>query len=70
MKRHRDWIIAYVIVGHLCFGWAYNHMGPQMTTCGQSNFPCDMRGFKSVVAGVIWPIWAGGSLALAVTKWP
>lgn len=58
-------VAAYIILGFISFGYAWNH--PSVDDITQE---VPGREIKSVMAGVFWPVWGTGTLAIAVTKWP
>ena len=65
-------VAAYIIIGFLTFGYAWNHPSEYDLKCEEPESYCleNVRGVKSAIAGVLWPIWGTGTFAIAVTRWP
>ena len=53
--------IAYYIMGMISFGWCYNHNPPTVTRWHE---------IGSFLAGVFWPVYFTGQIALRITAWP
>jgi len=74
-KKILSYVAAYIILAFLTFGYAWNHPSAWDIKCETGELPVgscgpNPRGAKSVLAGIVWPIWGTGTLAIAVTKWP
>ena len=58
-------IITYIAIGFLTFGHVYNTALKNTEHCG----PRPGEAFdNSVFAGIFWPIYFSGKIAIAVTK--
>ena len=86
MKSNKllNYIILYVVLAFISFGWSWNHYEIEWYTCeapyrrvfdlegheGKECFYPQDKAIRAVVDGFFWPIIMTAKLSIAITKWP
>lgn len=61
----RNYIIAYIIIAFLTFGWHWNHYAKNAEALYYG-----VSVANGIVAGIFWPIYIAGNFAIFITQWP